>query len=348
MAAAQRVTGFPVQGGTYDSVNDSDLFVVYDRYANHHYMTFFDQSASDIGLAWSKLGEASWTAIDVITTGAVIGQSGGVASDGTNLCVGINGNCYKATTLEPTNVTGGDFTSYAFNSITQCTGIVWDENNLKFIACGRDGTNGYIEWSSDGQTWAVATGGSLGAGIYPRSMDINHLDGHTLVVCGSTSTNTYWSTNATTFTLDTTNNPTTGLNLVYYSEYTDSWMGIDDAATPKLWMMENGSAVNTIWYATGKTCYGLIAGDDLIAYTDDQRTAQQIWWPVHGQAGVTTGLSTGYASYLGIGAGLAFDCHDFAVAGARCKVKPGGGVLTFPRYDDGDMCSLRYGPPPQD
>lgn len=50
------------------------------------------------------------------------------------------------------------FTRYAFASLTTTLGVLYSPYSGKFFAIGTDGSNGIVEWSTNGVTWAVSSG----------------------------------------------------------------------------------------------------------------------------------------------------------------------------------------------
>jgi hypothetical protein len=188
-------------------------------------------------------------------------------------------------------------------------------------------------------------------------MDIAHpgYGGYTateriLVSCGSTTTNTFFSDNGTSWTQDTSGNPTNGLEHVVWAPSintnntkdkatsTGAWVGMDAAKNlyvSRIWDTSN-------WEDTGTTA-------DWIGKTDEF-----LWYATAGTAATNTYT---FANVADTGAAVGgwvrgrhvgvmddagkplFRCSD----SDRARYTWGNGVILYDR-EDGELIIGRYGP----
>jgi len=337
MARVYEVNNGPI---TSYSASDTNMNIGWDRNAKRYYMSWYDVSLGDIFASTSTDGK-TWNAkTNVRTTGTVGAQGGWAASDEEVLFV--NGtNVYRSTNLSTLS-----FSTHTFNSIATCTGIIFDAIHGKFIACGYSaGTVPKLEYSTNGGvTWYVYSTYPL-SGDYPVDIAHDHTRGYTAVVCGTYDQKFYFTTNSTTWSYHTpTELGTDELERIFYCEHLDCWMGLDDNATPNLWMNERGSSYTGTFY-NKQDCHWLIAGDECAFQSNLAAvTANQVWYSIHESGKTTTEWCRNHCSYTYGGTGPHASMDGFLTTGPKMTITPGGGAICYPKYGTGDMMYYRWAP----
>jgi hypothetical protein len=189
-------------GTTPFGTNIGQIYLVYDKFADKFYCTVGDSSTSDCVVYDSDDAETWSAGVTIDSSLGATARTSQVCSNGTIICVAADNKAYVSTDLTVANI---NLTGNAFSSITQCRGMGYSGDDNLFVAIGTNGTDGFVETSSNGTTWtlratfatldptgiAVANGAGTGRGI----------------ITFSDSFNTYWSDNMTSWTLDTSGNP---------------------------------------------------------------------------------------------------------------------------------------------
>jgi hypothetical protein len=317
------------------------------------YQAWIDQGTADAQVTSSSDGGYTWETAHEVDTSITTGDLAQPCTNGTNLGVAADGDFYMSTDLTSANLPGS-FTGHAGN-ITGSTGLVWHIGSQLWIMCGDNQINGYIYSSPDGITWTNRTPVGMTGTIWPKSMDIAHpgYGGYNgveriWIVCGSTSTNLYYSDDGTTWLQDSTVVPTTGLNHIVFcpSVSTNSssfgaglqgcWLGMD--ATDNLWMSNGYGAGN--WYDSGTSADWIWKTDDWAGYGTASATATNLYQFV---AVTDTGDGFIRGRHCGVLWNKALPMMRSSSTVNKARFTWGNGVILFDR-EDGELMIGRYGP----
>ncbi len=167
------------------------------------------------GDVWDSADGETWSAtkqLDATTT--TLTQFVELAGD---VHVGVDVQIYKTTTGLVTNMAS---VSATFANITALTGLLWDETNSLWLACGTAGANGHIE-AVAAPGWAFTNMETFTSNF--RNIAINQTTGKSVAI---TSTDTvYTSSNGTTWTANTT--PAIAFNGLHFNVALGLFAAID-------------------------------------------------------------------------------------------------------------------------
>lgn len=306
-----------------------DLSIEYNDLADKFYCTYVD-GANDVN-AYDSDDGITWSAKKEVDPSTTIGDVSQPASDGTHFAIGADTTFYRSTDLTVANTVA--FGTFA-NITGGCTGLIYDDTNSLWVACGDNGTTGYIETSPTGATWTLRR--TLAATHLPKAMDWDPVSGRAIVVCGSTTTNTYYSTNKTSWTQDTTGNPTNGMTNVWWSKEHDCFFGVDSSGN--LYASINNAGGT--WFDTGLTGQHVYRCDDFFCTTAGGATG------VTYRVGVTNKLS-GQDSIARAFTGYITDPWQPLLNSdvQRTRIRGGKGVIAWPTFANGKLFYARYAPP---
>ena len=167
------------------------------------------------GDVWDSADGETWSAtkqLDAATT--TMTQFAELAGD---VLIGVDIQIYKTTTGLVTNMASVGAT---FSDLTFLTGLVWDETNSLWLACGTEGSNGHIE--------AVGAPGFAFTSVQAftsnfRNIATNQSNGKSVAI---TSTGTvYTSSNGTTWVQNTT--PAIAFNGLHFNTALGLFVAID-------------------------------------------------------------------------------------------------------------------------
>jgi hypothetical protein len=229
------------------------LSVEYNELADKFYCTYIKTAAGGDCNAYDSDDGITWSSVKTVDASPAFPVCSQPASDGTYFAVGQDGTFNRSTDLTVANTVAYG----TFANITKCTGLVYSTNDSLWIACGSNGTTtGYIESSPTGLTWTLRR--TLVATHVPFSMDHDPVGGWYNVGCGTSTANTYYSTNGTSWTQDSSNNPTNGLVSVMWYRKNDCFLGTDSVGN--LYASTGNSGLT--WFDTGLTGGYILRTDD--------------------------------------------------------------------------------------
>lgn len=316
---------------TYATVA-GDFSIGYDRLAKRWYCTYIDTASGTRAVGYDSADGLSWSTQKAIDPGTTLGDMSQYASDGTYVAVGVDGTFYRSTDLTMANMVAfGSFTSITGG----CTGLVYDDTHSLWLACGDNGTNGYIESSPDGTTWTVR---ETMTGILPKSMAHNYAQGYTAVTCGASSTNIYYSTSGTTFSIYNTTVPTTGLVQIYWCQGVGqfgAFMGIE--ANTNVWHADYRPYVS--WHDTAIDAYSVYNTPELTVVGDGSgnETLYRIYDVAQGLDNAATMVHHGYLRQNMRPIVKSFDA-------GHARIEGGNGRIVWPRFGNGRLMVANYGP----
>jgi hypothetical protein len=330
-------------GGTIKTTSDANLSWIWDPLINRWYHSYIDVSLGDACITDSADG-ITWNTRKVFDTSTTSGDMSWPCTDGTTLAIACDSLVYRSTDGTAANL------AYYSNvpTSTESTMMFWSEANQLWVHVGYTGTYNYIHTSPDLLTWTqrasyiISTYGTLVAGDIVRDRDNPFSDGR---ICLWSDT---YSDNCTTWSLDTSAQPTTGLQVCHYCPSLnanstasqaggwlgtdlegDVWVGVNSAGTT---MYETTYNCGTIWKApefqgwcnnvattTNTSCYGIHA------HTDSAADAQMY----------------SLVGYLRAGFSM---LHSSKSATNRAVYRWGNGVVNWDRYIDAESMHGRYGP----
>ena len=309
-----------------------DLSIEYNDNADKFYCTYVD-AANDVN-AYDSDDGITWSAKKEVDPSTTIGDVSQPASDGTHFAIGADNTFYRSTDLTVANtVSYGTFA----NITGGCTGLIYDDTLSLWVACGDNGTTGYIETSPTGSTWTLRR--TLVATHLPKAMDWDPVGGRAVVVCGSTTLNTYWSDNKTTWTRDTTNNPTIGLTNIWWSKQHDCFLAAD--GNSNMWFSTNSSG-GTWFVVSGIDAAHVWRSDDFMCFTAGGATATIYQL---GAKNVITGSDEMSRTLSGYIESTGFQPIE-NTATERCRIRGGKGVIVWPSFSNNLLMYARYAPPP--
>ena len=344
-----------ITGGTTKTALDADVSFFYDHLSNMWYQSFIDASLQDAKVSHSTDGGYTWATFKTVDTSIANNDLAPPATDGTKLGIAADGNFYLSTDLTSTNLPGTATGSPT--NITGSTGLVWHIGSQLWVMCGDNGTTGYVYTSpAAGTTWTLRY--TFPVGILPKSMDIAHpgYGGYTgteriLIAVGSTSFNTFWSDNGTTWNQDTTGNPTLGLNQVVWCPSIGSTSSLNKGASPGAWLgLDTSKNVwcsiswsTGDWHDSGANADFLWKTDEWCGYGTNSTTASNNYQFTH--IADTVGATGGFIRGRICGT-IYYSClpmHRSSSTVNKARFTWGNGVIMFDR-EDGELVIGRYGP----
>lgn len=315
----------------YTATISSGLAVEYNELADKFFAAYYRSGEPGDVLAYDSDDGITWSAAKTVTT-TTYPRCSAPASDGTYLGIGVDNTFYRSTDLTAANLTSQG----TFANIVECNGLVYSSNDSLWIAIGTNGTTtGYIESSSNGTTWTLRH--TLASLHEPMCIDHDPVGGYYCVGCGTTSNDTYYSTNGTSWTQDTTNNPTNGLVNVWWYRKNNCFLGVDSSANLYASTSNTGLAWNDTGLAGG---YVLMTDDDFCLVAS---VATDSSFSALGATSQTVGsdpITRGFIGYLHEG----FEpfSTSYLVPGGRYK--GGKGVICWPTNANGRFIYSRYKP----
>jgi hypothetical protein len=316
----------------FEQYPTGDLSIEYNDNADKFYCTYVDGS-NDVN-AYDSDDGITWSAKKEVDPGTTIGDVSQAASDGIHFGIGADNTFYRSTDLTVANtVAYGTFA----NITGGCTGLIYDHTLGLWVACGDNGVTGYIETSPTGSTWTLRR--TLVATHLPKAMDWDPVGGRAVVVCGSTSLNTYWSDNKTTWTQDTSNNPSIGLGNIWWSKQHGCFFGGDSSQNMHMSTSNTGGTWSTI---SGMDASHVWRSDDFMCFTGGGALATIYQMGAKGTLVANSTMTKTLSGYI--------DDYNFQpilnTATQRARIRGGKGVIAWPSYSNNKLMYARYAPPP--
>jgi hypothetical protein len=168
-----------------------------------------------------------------------------------------------------------------------------------------------------------------------------------MISCGSFSNDTFYSTNGgISWTQDTTNNPTNGLETIQWWPSVGQavninqpgvWAGVDSAANLYISTAANGLD----WFDTTIGANVIFRTEEFAGFTNTSTNAT--WFQVNSGSDFVADGSLGYTEF-GVtyqGARPLYNCYTFP---NRARYQWGNGVVMWDRSGDSELVIGRYGP----
>ena len=312
-----------------------DLSIEYNDNADKFYCTYFESAGSD-GYAYDSDNGINWSSLKIFDTGTSVGDMSQAASDGTHFGIACDQTFYRSTDLTVANtVAYGTFSTIG----NEATGLIYDHTNSLWVVCGNTGTQGYIETSPTGVTGTWTLRKTLATGHMAKAMDWDPVSGRAVVVCGSTSLNTYYSTNKTSWTQDTTGNPSIGCSNIWFSKQHDCFFAGDSSQNMHMTRDNNGGTWFTI---SGMDASHVWRSDDFMCFTGGGSVATIYQMGATGRVETNQTMTKTISGYI--------DDYNFQpilnTATQRCRIRGGKGVIAWPSYSNNKLMYARYAPPP--
>jgi hypothetical protein len=331
---------------------DNCISYIYDHLSNMWYNAWSQDSTDDAYITSSSDGGYTWEAAKVVDAFSAPGNYAQPCTNGTNLGVSADGYFFLSTSLDSSDVPGSS-TGKATN-ITGSTGLVWSEQASLWVMCGDNVVDGFVYTSPDGITWTNRSPTAFASSVRPVSMDIAHVGyggylgtERIIMVCGTTSNDTFYSTNGGVgWTQDTSGNPTNGLECIMWAPSVGQavnmnqpgvWVGID--ASGNLYMSTASQGLD--WFDT------LISSNTIFRTMEwagwGNTSVNQTLYQFTGGVDFTAG-GLGYGGEMGVayaGARRRFPSNTVSI---RARYQWGNGVTMWDRHGDGELVIGRYGP----
>jgi hypothetical protein len=341
-------------GGTSKVVTDASVSYIYDHLSNMWYQAWIDLGTGDAQVTSSADGGYTWETSSEVDTAITTGDLAQPCTNGTNLGVAADGYFYLSTSLDSSDLpAAGASTGKALN-ISGSTGLVWSEQQSLWVMCGDNAAGaGYVYTSPTGTTWTNRSHVGM-ASRQCVSMDIAHVGfgGYSgteriMISCGSFSNDTFYSTNGgISWTQDTTNNPTNGLETIQWWPSVGQavninqpgvWAGVDSAANLYISTAANGLD----WFDTTIGANVIFRTEEFAGFTNTSTNAT--WFQVNSGSDFVADGSLGYTEF-GVtyqGARPLYNCYTFP---NRARYQWGNGVVMWDRSGDSELVIGRYGP----
>lgn len=309
------------------------LSVEYNELADKFYCTYVTSGEPGDCNAYDSDDGITWSSLKTVDASAIYGACSQPASDGTYFAVGCDNTFYRSTNLLVTNTVAYG----TFANIVKCTGLVYSTNDSLWIACGTNGsTTGYIESSPNGTTWTLRR--TMVATHTPSSIDHDPVGGYYIVGCGASINDTYYSTNGTSWTQDTTNNPASGLTNVMWYRRNDCFLGTDTAGN----LYASTDNTGTAWFDTGLTGgYIMMADDDFCIVGNAGGDSSFYGLGATNQVIGADAITRNHSGYMHQG----FEPFQVSYGSSRGgRYKGGKGVIGWPTNANGKYLYARYAP----
>lgn len=309
------------------------LSVEYNELADKFYCTYVTSGEPGDCNAYDSDDGITWSSLETVDASATYAACSQPASDGTYFAVGCDNTFYRSTDLTVANTVAYG----TFANIVKCTGLVYSTNDNLWIACGTNGsTTGYIESSSNGLTWTLRR--TLVATHTPFCIDHDPVGGYYIVGCGTSVNDTYYSTNGTSWTQDTSNNPTNGLTNVMWYRKNNCFLGTD--STGNLYASTDNTG--TAWFDTGLTGgYIMMVDDDFCLIGNASGDSSFYGLGATNQVVGADAITRNHSGYMHEG----FEPFQVSYGSSRGgRYKGGKGVIGWPTNANGKYLYARYAP----
>jgi hypothetical protein len=336
-------------GGTTKTTSDANLSWIWDPLANRWYHSYIDVSLGDACLTDSADG-ITWTTRKVFDTSTTSGDMSWAATDGSQVAIACDGVVFLSTDLTAANLPG---TSTGNPAGTESTMMFYSVSNALWVHVGYDGVNNYIATSPNCITWttrgtyARATYGILVAGDIVRDRDVPTNDGR-ICLWSDTYSGMWYSDTMTSWTLDTSSQPTTGLQVCHYcpglnANSTDvgkgGWLGTD--LEGDVWVAP--SSAGTTMFETTYNCgtiWKIQDGDQ--GWCSNVATASNtVVYGIHAHADAAADAQ--FYSQIGWQRGGFSMLHSSKSSVNRAVYRWGNGVINYDRFIDAESMHGRYG-----
>jgi hypothetical protein len=343
-----------IVGGTTKTPSDADVSYIYDWLSNMWYMAFVDASLAQAKVSSSSDGGYTWETFKVAEPSIASNDFAPPATNGTNLGIAADGAFLLSTDLTAANIPGSITGSPSL--MNGSTGLVWHIGSQLWVMCGDNGGGGvgYVYTApADGVTWTLRL--TFPGGMLPKSMDIAHpgYGGYNgteriQIVCGSTTNDTFWSNDGTSWTQDTSGNPTSGLEQIVWCPSISANTSKDKSGTGGAWLgmdaLKNLYCSNTwdggTWFDTGIGCDWIWKTGEWCGFGTQSTTATNIYQFTH-VTDSADGWIRGRICTLIYNACLPM--HRSSSTLNKARFQWGNGVIMFDR-EDGELMIGRYGP----
>jgi hypothetical protein len=262
-----------VDNNPFDTFTSGTKYMmVYDTLASYWYCTVSVGAAAACRAYSSSDGQTWGTGVllDSSLSGSYNGSRG--ASNGTKVIFGHD----QYAKVFSSNVVTGTPTTNTFNSITNCRDLIYSSTLGKWLACGHNGVNGFIESSADGATWAVEqTWTSDFANQFAVATSGNYAG--RIIVTNTVSDDILISDDGgDTWSEDTATTGGLPFSCLHWSPSLGRWIGIQDTATNDLYISSDHLGNN--YSAAGLNISGpLIITDRAVFYIHNNTFYQLIY-----------------------------------------------------------------------
>lgn len=314
----------------FASTISSYLSVEYNELADKFFASYY-RTADDI-LAYDSADGIIWSASKTVKSAVTYNSCSQPASDGTYFGIGVDGSFYRSTDLTVANTV-----SYGtFANIVKCTGLVYSTNDSLWIACGTNGTTtGYIESSPNGLTWTLRR--TLVATHVPFSIDHDPVGGYYIVGCGTSTSNTYYSTNGTSWVQDSSSNPLNGLVNVWWYKKNDCFLGTDSVGN----LYASTTSTGSTWFDIGLTGGYVMMTDDFCLLGNGATDSTFYGLGLTRAGSGSDEITRNHSGYMHQG----FEPFELSYGTTRGgRYKGGKGVIGWPTNANGKFLYARYKP----
>lgn len=313
-------------------------YTVYDDLGDHWYHSYIEGTGGDY-YAYDSADGQTWTAGKLVDT--VVGASRScarVVTNGTLCATAADATFYLSTDLTAANLASKG----TFNSITLVRDVGYSTQSSKWLATGWNSTNGYIESSTDGITWAVEYSG--GASWYGESMEIARTgvltssSGERIICTNSNDDDiSYSDDGGLTWTPDTATTSAEYLRAVQWCPSFNRWIGIRDDGASDFFLYVS-TTTGGLAYTTDAVPMSAIAVTDtaVFVFPDGAATMQEVTF--------ADGVGISYGPVITLGSDMRPLLADEGGSGSvRTLIRGNRGSFGYPRID-GDYVFTDFRP----